>query len=454
MATVTRQPFAPLDGARLQNLTSLKNRQNALPANPSGKRKASEAVESDDFENVDPTLFSKRSKGGVDNTAFFPVKDFAKPSSPFVLTKAVASTPSFPSTALHSPREILKPVRPSQRPRTTFFKSPASTKINTSLAAKSTTTTPLSAPAGRLPTRGAPGSKRIGILSRRRTGGPFGSSRVDPPSFNLGSAAPFSLDAALKGTIPSYSGRSSSASLLLGAGDGDAKASWFFDIHEDTPEQEMTNLLQHGTCTLDISSDEESELKARRERDEGRNKENLPPVDDVSQTSARGSRVSAAAVVNPDDMVFEKSRGPLAEMNAADYYAEGCDGSSVVIVPGDEEEGEETAIPAVEPVVAPAVEVEGDRHPALDAAEDFEFNPELKAEVEVSVDVLMGKESEGVQAAVLRPIEGTGDSFELWESGSQKDEGEDVAAAAALSCEVKEEVLVQAEGEVAVAVSV
>ena len=28
MATVTRQPFAPLDGARLQTLTSLKNRQN------------------------------------------------------------------------------------------------------------------------------------------------------------------------------------------------------------------------------------------------------------------------------------------------------------------------------------------------------------------------------------------------------------------------------------------
>lgn len=28
MTTFTRQPFAPLDGARLQTLTSLKNRQN------------------------------------------------------------------------------------------------------------------------------------------------------------------------------------------------------------------------------------------------------------------------------------------------------------------------------------------------------------------------------------------------------------------------------------------
>lgn len=30
MATVTRQPFAPLDGSRLQSLTSLKNRQNGM----------------------------------------------------------------------------------------------------------------------------------------------------------------------------------------------------------------------------------------------------------------------------------------------------------------------------------------------------------------------------------------------------------------------------------------
>jgi hypothetical protein len=30
MAAVTRQPFAQLDGARLQNLTSIKNRQNGM----------------------------------------------------------------------------------------------------------------------------------------------------------------------------------------------------------------------------------------------------------------------------------------------------------------------------------------------------------------------------------------------------------------------------------------
>ncbi|KAB5545541.1 hypothetical protein GE09DRAFT_968274 [Coniochaeta sp. 2T2.1] len=414
MAAVTRQPFAPLDGARLQTLTSLKNRQNALPANVSGKRKASEAVEGDDFENVDPTLFSKRSKGGADNT-FFPTKDFVK-ASPFTLTKA-ASTPSFPAALQASPREILRPVRPSSRPRSSLTpKPPTTTKLNTSIAKSS----PLSAPAGRSPTRG---SKRIGILSRRRTAGPF--SRVEPPSFNLGSAAPFSLDAALKGTIPSYSGRSSALPDVLGDS-SDMKSSWFFDIHEDTPEQEMTNLLQHSTCTLDISSDEESEIKARRERDEGRNKENVAPVDDVSQTTSAHTRATAAPV-NPDDMVFEKTRGPLGELNAADYYPEGCDDSSVIIVPADEDAEEQPVLAAVEP--------------------DFQFAPELKVEAEISIDVLMGKETESSKAAVLQPIEGTGESFELWESGSQQDEAEPVAASSPLP-EVQDEV-VQAEVPVA-----
>jgi hypothetical protein len=39
------------------------------------------------------------------------------------------------------------------------------------------------------------------------------------------------------------------------------------------------------------------------------------------------------------------------------------------------------------------------------------------------IDNLMAKPTEGTsKAAVLEPIEGTGESFELWESGSAHDE--------------------------------
>ncbi len=356
-------------------------------------------MDSDDFENVDPILFSKRSKGG---DSFFPSKDadYFKPSA-FVLTKA-ASTPN-----IALPVSPPQPASTSSRPRSFLNPKSPTAKLNTSIASPS-----LTAPAGRSPTRG---SKRIGILSKRRT------ARVAPPAFGLSSrsAAPFSLDAALKGTIPSYGGRSASSSISSALSSGsaaslsepDLKSSWFFDIHEDTPEQEMTNLLQHSTCTLDISSDEESEQRASRERAEGRDKENIPPADDVSQTS----RAARGAFVSEDDMVIEKSRGPLAEMNAADYYAKGCDDTSVVIVPGDEDAAEELPQEvAQEPALLDAV-----------AMTSFEFSPAVKlGGDDISVDSIMGKEELGEKAAVLAPIEGNGETFELWESGSAKDEAE------------------------------
>ncbi|KAI1450082.1 hypothetical protein F5Y02DRAFT_171921 [Annulohypoxylon stygium] len=398
MATITRQPFAPLDGARLQNLTSLKNRQNALSNSSPGKRKASDSLDNDDFENVDPLLFSKRSKGS--DSVF---KDSAIKPSSFILTKS-ASTNDIPAAT--------RAKSPMPRPRSVLNPKSPVAKINTGVAKSS----PLSAPAGRSPTRG----KKTGILSsRRRTGRGF--TRVDPPTFDLSSksSAPFSLDAALRGTLSSYSGRNASPavkSLLSNSLDfsgsldkGDMKSSWFFDIHEDTPEQEMTNLLQHSTCVLDISSDEESESRRQRERAEG--KENVPPMDDVSQTS----RPRAARQMSDDEMVFEKERNPLGEMNVRDYYSEGCDENTIIIVPGDEEDDDQ-----------PQQAEGGLEHAPETKSAQSSIPAELSNEDGVqSIDELMQKTDEPAPgAAVLEPMEGTGESFEVWESGSAKDEAE------------------------------
>jgi hypothetical protein len=51
---------------------------------------------------------------------------------------------------------------------------------------------------------------------------------------------------------------------------------WFFDIHEDTPEQEAANLMEHSASVLDISSDDDLSTK---NRNEDRGKENVPPPD-------------------------------------------------------------------------------------------------------------------------------------------------------------------------------
>lgn len=332
-----------------------------------------------------------------------------------MLTKS-ASTSSITSTskvAAPRPRSVLNP------------KSPAS-RLNTGIVKSS----PLSAPAGRSPTRG----KRSGLLSsRRRTAGPY--SRIDPPSFGLGgsssSPAPFSLDAALKGTIPSYTSREASATPAASEPSiaplsssrssdfpsldaADLKSSWVFEIHEDTAEQEMTNLLQHSTCTLDISSDEESERRQQRERAEG--KENVPPVDDVSQTTRpRAARLAADA----DDMFVEKERSPLGEMDVKSYFTEGCDETSVVIIPGDEEEERQP------------VKTDLENIPEIKVDEGAASKP-IDEDGAKSIDELMQKSDEPAPSAtLLEPIEGASESFEVWESSSAKDEME---AEAVSSC--------------------
>jgi hypothetical protein len=353
------------------------------------------------------------------------------------LLKATKKQP-LSSITTKTPVSSLNSINPT--PRRVIQPKSQVAKLN---ASRTKPSTPLSAPAGRSPTRG---SKRSGILSsRRRTGGSY--TRVDPPTFNLGlgnlsassSPAPFSLDAALKGTISSYAPPPPPPKRTLDdALDApDMKASWFFDIHEDTADQEMTNMLQHGTCVLDISSDEETKQKAKRDSRE--DKENIAPLDDVSQTTRR-----AAERPTRDDMVVEKERVSLGELNRSDYYAEGLDESSVIFIQ-DDNEPEPAAV--AEQMLPPPVSSKAKPSPSSSPiVKDFDFTPALKdlsptlvplpeldddfsdAETEVNVDVdideLMAQKSGSSKASVLQPIDGTGESFELWESGSANDENE------------------------------
>lgn len=379
----------------------LANRTEAIPVPSPGKRKAAD-LDVNDFENVDPTILFKRAKSSSDNLG----KDFVLNSSSFILTKS-SSSPTLSSSkdGLSVPMYSSPLKGTSPRPRSILNpKSPAK-KVNSALspAAKA----PMSAPAGRSPSRG---NKRVGILNRRRAG------RIDPPSFNLGSSR-FSLDAAIKGTLPSYTGRSSSAKASSSSSSSTSlraptlKASWFFDIHEDTPEQEMTNLLQHSTCMLDISSDEDCTQKLRREKREGRGKENIPPADDVSQTSTRGS----TTIVSRGGMEYEKPRTALGDLNVEHFYAEGVDPTEVVIVPGDEDDGA-----VVDGEQAPSAQQDDSYFP------DSKITPEGNLDVKDIANILSSPErsAEPAREATLQPVEGTGESFDLWESSSAKEEGD------------------------------
>ncbi|KAK6609331.1 hypothetical protein H4I96_03262 [Botrytis cinerea] len=440
-----RQPFAPLNSSRLQNMTSIKNRQNApSPHNTSPKRKATSFESDDDSENVDSIFFEspKRSKAVGE-----PKDTYSKPPT-FFLTKA---PPSPTEATLTSP---LKPTKSTTQRK--ILQSRTQTPKVTATAPKST---PLTAPAGRSPTR-----KRVGILNNHRRAS-SAITRVDPPKFSTSkpSGLSFSIDAALSGTIPSYGARQRQRQALSSKGTKaqtshkeipsslhapEGKSSWFFQIHEDTEEEHATNLMEHSTGILDISSDEETLTRLRDER----GKENVPPLDDISQTRTSLTAFassSSTSVSRKDEMeiremkmrikmqqkkrremeegAIDVDRAPLGEMRKEDFYAEGCDEKSVFII-----------LPDPEPE-ASVEEEEAEKEAEAPLEEEEEQVPEPQSTIPLPEPVSKaytpgkgkgkgkGKEIDIkflMQKKVVEPMEKPEADFVVWESGSAKDENE------------------------------
>ena len=121
---------------------------------------------------------------------------------------------------------------------------------------------------------------------------------------------------------------------------------WFFEIHEDTPEQEAANLMEHSASVLDISSDDDVTTKQRNEEQE-RGKENIPPPDFLLSQPRMRSVVDAeldepeAKIEEPVKRprlrklvqdAMDEDRRPLGDLVPSEFYAEGCDASSYVTV--------------------------------------------------------------------------------------------------------------------------
>jgi hypothetical protein len=334
-----------------------------------------------DSENLDPSLLNSPSKKSKTSDGT-PAK-----KSAFILTNASKSTSN---STFSTP---LSPLRTSLG-----LKAPASSpRIKSS--------------------RGSPKSKRFGILknSRRASSSPF--TRIDPPSFSrsLGSSGvPFSLDAALSGSISSYTPKSapsvdlhstsratpsstlSTSTPVFSKGNGPTleeqmPSNWFFDIHEDTPEEEATNLMEHSACVLDISSDDDSTSKlAAQMRQKG--KENVPPPDFVASLAASSASVPQDPVENvvgakfrreklapgPDSMVEDVVRSPLGEIDAKEFYPKGVDENDIVHIVDEDEIPDTENAPSkadFDDKFAPAPKpVEDDAETVI---QDFEHSPDF-----------------------------------------------------------------------------
>ncbi|KAJ5597060.1 hypothetical protein N7450_003518 [Penicillium hetheringtonii] len=280
--TPSRQPFASLDSPRMRPVMRSKlNRQNQL--NGAALSAKASPIFVDDAENIDPAtlnLSGKRKRSWDD-------EDDVSKDSP----KPLKTSPSHTATInfnfnIHYIEE-----------------SPVNSQIRSQSQARWSVSTPKS-------------SKTPG---RRST---IAKSRPQPNKRG-GVARPFSLAAAFS------QGKTSSSTPKPQA---KAPASWFFDIHVDSEQEEMTNLMQHSTGVLDISDDEGKEVVT-----DGRGKENVPPSElglDLPRSPNTTSAVAAADTRKASKM--EEDRSPLGELTASDYYAEDCNAFSYAVVHDDE----------------------------------------------------------------------------------------------------------------------
>jgi hypothetical protein len=355
----------------LLRLISLQRSALSTPSAPSLKRRHA-SPDNSDSENVDPNILKslnkrKRADFGDDVTTSKSAR-YSLTTIPSIKTRPLA-TPTL------TPRlDTSKVVAPASAP----------------------------AAAGRSPTR----SKHQGTLPRKR---------FAPPQF--GTKSPhLSIAAALSGTL------AHKKSKKIRTIEESTPKSWFFDIYEETEEQQEYTVnewtMTQSATILDISDDES---KARDRADRG--KENVPPSD-VLVPSGTASQLSASSKVpsSRKDMMTDEPRTPLGDLNAADYYPEGLDASSVVLVQ-DDVTGPEKESP-IDQVVVPEM------------PSDFTFEAEAVSKPErfsnaVDLSSLLAS---SVPSADSYNVGETDDKsgaaqeladIEIWESESAKDEREE-----------------------------
>lgn len=101
--------------------------------------------------------------------------------------------------------------------------------------------------------------------------------------------------------------------------------------------------MEHSTLTLDISSDDDCDARKKRDIDD-RGKENVPPPDWTGPTLRRAysapagshkgihSAKKAMELVEKLRDAMQEDRAALGSLNAEDFYPDGLDDKSVVLV--------------------------------------------------------------------------------------------------------------------------
>ena len=258
---------------------------------------------------------------------------------------------------------------------------------------------PLRAPAGRSP------KSRVSKAFSRRSLGARSRPRSTPTQ-RCASRAPFSISDALNGTFSAAQAKATGFSVPSGV---HHKKSWDFEIYVDTEQEEMANLMEHSTCTLDISDDE-----GRGALKDDRGKENIPP-NEVS-----GTHQSSAGMSRADEMTDE-ARTPLGELNPKNYVPEGVDASDSVLVPEDDQEADAVSKKTACSPLSATETATADEQPNT-----LPEQPQLVSETVIK-DLISNSgpppKDDGMTPPGLDSTTSTsGTDFDIWESGSATEE--------------------------------
>jgi hypothetical protein len=238
--------------------------------------------------------------------------------------------------------------------------------------------------------------------------------RFAPPIFGI-TAPSVSISSLLNGTVANKKPRKARTI------EESKPKSWFFDIFEE-PEQVQSDRMNEWTLSqsasfLDVSDDES---KGKEQLDRG--KENVDPNEIAAPLTRSMAATKAAADLKKDIMADD--RIPLGDLNPSQFYAEGLDATSVVLVHDDTPADEAETVPT--------------RAANPKETSDFTFvAPEMTQplaeddSIDIGAVILSSTPSwdiavdrETVQQDRTNDFPPASGDIEIWESGSAKDENE------------------------------
>ncbi|EFR00920.1 hypothetical protein MGYG_03923 [Nannizzia gypsea CBS 118893] len=357
-----RQPFAVLGEARLRTANSIKNQQNGATAK-SLKRRL-DMSDTADAENIDPLLMgspSKRNKGGI------------QVHQDTTITTNNTSKGAKQQLGIH----------PS---------CASNSRSDASLCSSQSTSWPFSK---------VKGKEREGLWAAVALAS---TALTLPPRTSVAWArVPFSIADALNGTF------TVSRPVVESASSTTAKTrrpkAWDFEIHADTEQDEMANLMEHSTCVLDISDDEEKQAR------ENRGKENIPPPASGNNEPSTTQRTSATAPRNVE--MGDEPRSPLGELDVKAFVPEGEDINGIVIIPEDEDDTSAEQNPTVGPT-----------EKCLDTTTKQESKPVVQSESLSKTKISAPLDCTAPKSQVKEPAkkDTSATEIKIWESSSEPEE--------------------------------